>query len=175
MRKFIRILFSACCTILLVACSGGLSDLEKFVATEKAKPGSRIPPLREVKPYEKFRYEAHTLRSPFQPPVVEERITAAIDSGIRPDADRNREYLEQFPLDTMRMVGTLFTEETLYGLLQTDDGLIHRVKPGNYIGQNHGKITTVSETEILLVEIVGDGLGGFIERKAGVALSEDVT
>ncbi|NND64822.1 MAG: pilus assembly protein PilP [Gammaproteobacteria bacterium] len=168
-----QLIISGLLILVLAGCTGGIGDLENFVSTEKAKPGTRIPPLREVKPYEKFSYDADTLRSPFQPPVVEERISATVDSGIRPDQARNREYLEQFPLDTMRMVGTLYTDDALYGLLQTDDGLIHRVRPGNYIGQNHGNITEVSETEILLVEIVADGLGGFIERKAGVALSED--
>jgi type IV pilus assembly protein PilP len=93
--------------------------------------------------------------------------------GTRPDPDRIREFLEDFPLDTLRMVGTLNIDDTLYGLLQTSDGLIHRVVPGNYLGQNDGRITEISESEItLVVEIISDGIGGYIERDAAVGLAD---
>ena len=90
----------------------------------------------------------------------------------RPDVERSREYLESFPLDTLGMVGTLHINETMYGLVQTSDGLIHRVIPGNYLGQNDGRITEISESEIGLVEIISDGIGGYIERDAAVGLSD---
>jgi type IV pilus assembly protein PilP len=70
------------------------------------------------------------------------------------------------------MVGTLNIDDTLYGLLQTSDGLIHRVVPGNYLGQNDGRITEISESEITLVEIISDGIGGYIERDAAVGLAD---
>ena len=70
------------------------------------------------------------------------------------------------------MVGTLYIGETMYGLVQTSDGLIHRVVPGNYLGQNDGRITDISESEITLVEIISDGIGGYIERDAAVGLSD---
>ena len=75
-------------------------------------------------------------------------------------------------LDTLRMVGTLDIENTMYGLIQTSDGLIHRVIPGNFMGQNDGRITEISESEIALVEIISDGIGGYIERDAAVSLSD---
>jgi type IV pilus assembly protein PilP len=90
---------------------------------------------------------------------------------MRPDDERNREFLEQFPLDTLRMVGTLQLGETSFGLVQTSDGLIHRVIPGNYMGQNDGRITEVNESEIELIEIVSNGIGGYLEREATVALA----
>ena len=91
---------------------------------------------------------------------------------MRPDPDRSREYLEGFPLDTLGMVGTLYIGETMYALVRTSDGLIHRVVPGNYLGQNDGRITDISESEITLVEIISDGIGGYIERDADISLSD---
>ena len=70
------------------------------------------------------------------------------------------------------MVGTLDINETVYGLVQTSDGLIHRVVPGNYMGQNDGRITDITESEIVLVEIISDGIGGYIERDAAIGLSD---
>jgi type IV pilus assembly protein PilP len=96
----------------------------------------------------------------------------AAAGGTRPDPDRSREFLEQFPLDTLRMVGTLALGDTSYGLIQTSDGLIHRVLPGNYLGQNDGRIVTVDESEIQLVEIISDGIGGYLEREAAVGLAD---
>ncbi len=70
------------------------------------------------------------------------------------------------------MVGTLDINDTVYGLVQTSDGLIHRVIPGNYMGQNDGRITAVTDSEINLVEIISDGIGGYIERDAAIGLSD---
>jgi type IV pilus assembly protein PilP len=86
--------------------------------------------------------------------------------------ERSREFLEQFPLDTLRMVGTLSQGDTAYGLVQTSDGLIHRVVPGNYMGQNDGRITTINDSEIELIEIISDGIGGYVERDAAVGLAD---
>ena len=89
-----------------------------------------------------------------------------------PIQDRSREFLEQFPLDTLRMVGTLQLGDTNYGLVQTSDGLIHRVVPGNYMGQNDGRIIAITDSDIELIEIVSDGIGGYLERRAAVALAD---
>jgi type IV pilus assembly protein PilP len=70
------------------------------------------------------------------------------------------------------MVGTLYIGDTMFGLVQTSDGLIHRVVPGNYLGQNDGRISTITESEIELVEIISDGIGGYIERDAAISLSD---
>jgi type IV pilus assembly protein PilP len=89
-----------------------------------------------------------------------------------PDPNRPREFLEQFPLDTLRMVGTLELDSGAFGLVQTSDGLVHRVRVGNHLGQNYGRITAVSDAEIQLVEIISDGLGGYLERPSAVGLSD---
>jgi type IV pilus assembly protein PilP len=156
----------------LAACGGDMDDLDQYINEIKARPGGRIEPLPEITPYEVFTYvaDAQGLRSPFVPDTPQATGTAA--GGTRPDPDRSREYLESFPLDTLSMVGTLFIGETMYGLVQTADGLIHRVVPGNYLGQNDGRITDISDSEIALVEIISDGIGGYIERDAAVGLSD---
>ena len=157
----------------LGACGSDMDDLDQYINSVKAKPGGRIDPLPEITPYEVFTYlaDAEGLRSPFVPdsPQAAAGIAAG---GTRPDPERSREFLEQFPLDTLRMVGTLQLGETQFGLVQTSDGLIHRVIPGNYMGQNDGRIVVVSESEIELVEIISDGIGGYLEREAAVGLAD---
>jgi type IV pilus assembly protein PilP len=108
------------------------------------------------------------MRSPFQPGGAGGPGSA----GLRPDSKRNREFLEQFSLDTLKMVGTLKLSGQMFGLVQTKDGLVHRVVPGNYMGQADGKITDITPSKISVVEIVPDGLGGYMERRASLGLNE---
>jgi type IV pilus assembly protein PilP len=160
------------CTVLagLVAggCSGGQSDLQKWIADTKKKPGGRIQALPEVKPYETYVYSAAKLRSPFQPLGS----AGAGPASLRPSSRRNREFLEGFSLDTLKMVGTFKVGSSFYGLVQSKDGLVHKVQPGNYLGQNDGKVTEITGGKISLVEIIPDGLGGYIERPASLALTD---
>ncbi len=157
----------------LAGCGGDMDDLDRYVNEVKARPGGRIEPLPEITPYEVFSYVAdrENFRSPFVPDSPQ-AAAGVPGSNMRPDPDRSREFLEQFPLDTLRMVGTLALGENSFGLIQTSDGLIHRVIPGNYMGQNDGRIITVDESEIQLVEIISDGIGGYLERDAAVGLSD---
>jgi type IV pilus assembly protein PilP len=148
-------------------CSGGQSDLQKWIEATKKKPGGRIQPLPEVKPYETYVYSAANLRSPFQPA----NPNAVGQANLRPSSRRNREFLEGFSLDTLRMVGTFKVGSNFYGLVQSKDGLVHKVQPGNYMGQNDGKVTEITGGRISLVEIIPDGLGGYIERPAALALA----
>lgn len=153
---------------LLAGCSSKDTELERFIANTKREPGGRVEPLPEIKPYESFSYSARELRSPFMPGGSGSASAAA----LRPDSRRSREYLEQFSLDTLRMVGTLRLGGKNYGLIQTKDGLVQRVLPGNYVGQNDGKVIEITPSKISLVEIVPDGVGGYMERPAALALSE---
>ena len=156
----------------LTACGADMDDLDSYINTVKQRPGGRIEPLPEITPYEVYTYiaDAEGKRSPFAPDTPQSAGQAGGIGG--PDQDRIHEHLEGFPLDTMRMVGTLDFGENTYGLLQTSDGLIHRVLPGNYIGQNDGRIVDVSESEINLVEIISDGIGGYVERDAAVGITD---
>ena len=155
--------------LMLTGCSGGQSDLEKWIADTKKKPGGRIQALPEVKPYETYVYSAAKLRSPFQP---QGPGGANGQASLRPSTRRNREFLEGFSLDTLRMVGTFKVGSNFYGLVQSKDGLVHKIQPGNYLGQNDGKVTEITGGKISLVEIIPDGLGGYIERPASLALTD---
>jgi len=157
----------------LAACGGDMDDLDQYINEVKSRPGGRIDPLPEIEPYEVFTYmaDAQGVRSPCVPDTPQV-ATSGQDGGVGPDPNRSREFLEGFPLDTLSMVGTLYMGDTMYGLVQTSDGLIHRVVPGNYLGQNDGRIANISESEIQLVEIISDGIGGYIERDAAISLSD---
>lgn len=159
--------------LALGGCSGDMDDLDEYINTVKARPGGRIEPLPEITPYEVFVYSADAagFRSPFIPDSPQASAGVA-GNGITPVLERSREFLEQFPLDTLRMVGTLSQGDIAYGLVQTSDGLIHRVVPGNYMGQNDGRITNINDSEIELIEIISDGIGGYVERDAAVGLAD---
>jgi type IV pilus assembly protein PilP len=152
---------------LLAGCSGRDADLDRFIEQTKKEPGGRVEPLPEVKPYEAFTYTDQEMRSPFVPGG-----SGGQNAGLRPDSKRNREFLEQFSLDTLKMVGTLNLGANRYGLVATKDGRVHRVVIGEHIGTNDGKITDITPSKIALVEIIPDGLGGYIERPAALGLNE---
>lgn len=170
-----KILLAACIAGSLTACSNrDLTDLQAFVDEVKSRPAGRIEPLPEIKPYESYSYQSTGLRQPFESTFAvdeEEEQVADNGNGIRPDLNRRKEALEGFPLDTLRMVGTLAQFDEHWGLIQASDGTIHRIQPGNYVGQNHGRVTHISEEQIELMEIVPTGQGGWQEREASIALS----
>ena len=166
-RKVTLVALAVAGSALLAGCSSGQGELQQWIAEVKQRPGGRIEPLPEVKPYETFAYSDADLRSPFAPAAP-----ASTGSGVRPDTKRNREFLEQFSLDTLKMVGTLKLEGRQFGLVQTKDGLVHRVLAGQYVGQNDGKIVAISDAKISLVEIVPDGMGGYMERPAALGLKD---
>ena len=169
MTRSIPIAAAVVAMLSLSGCSDGMEQLRQQVAEIKARPGEAIEPLPEIKPYEAFAYNAGSMRSPFVPTAPARSDLAA---GLRPDVKRPREFLEQFPLDTLRMVGTLQLQGRNYGLVQGKDGLVHRVLNGSFMGQNDGRIVGISPTKISIIEIVPDGLGGYIERPAALALTE---
>jgi type IV pilus assembly protein PilP len=150
----------------LSACSSKDDELQTFIDNTKKEPGGRVEPLPELKPYETYAYDAHETRSPFLPGG-----SGGNAGALRPDSRRNREFLENFSLDTLRMVGTLRLSDRTYGLVKTKDGLVHRVLPGNYMGQADGKVTEISASKISVVEIVPDGAGGYMERPASLVLN----
>ena len=154
-------------SVSLTACSSADDELSRFIEDTRKEAGGRVEPIPEVKPYETFVYAATEMRSPFTPGGSGSGM-----AGLRPDSKRNREFLEQFSLDTLKMVGTLKLGGRMFGLVQTKDGLVHRVSDGNYMGQADGKITEISTTKITLTEIVPDGLGGYMERPAALGLNE---
>ncbi len=169
MNTVLRVVAASALLATAAACHNDTDELRARIDKIKSQPGGRIEPLPEVKPYETFAYPSADQRSPF---VAGVPASASGPNAIRPDSNRPREFLEQYSLDTLRMVGTLKLQNRTYGLVQTKDGLVHRVLPGNHLGQNDGRITAIAEGKISLIEIVPDGMGGFVERPAALALSD---
>jgi type IV pilus assembly protein PilP len=158
--------------VLLAGCGQAkLDELEGYVARVKARPPGPLEPIPEVPKVDTFIYEPGNRRDPF---VMDDRTAQATlpqqGTGIAPDPLRRREELEQYSLDSLRMVGTLEQHNTRWGLVQTPDGVLHRVRVGNYLGQNNGQITQISEEAIALTEIIGEGSGIWRERAATISL-----
>ncbi len=160
--------------LFLAACSGQQhGDLVDYVKKVKARPGAPIKPLPEVKPYETFAYVDEDRRDPFSQYIEEIRTAEQQDSGIRPDIQRKREALEEFPLDSLKYVGTLEKKGIVWALVSAPDSTVYRVQVGNYIGTNYGQILEITETEIKLKEIIPNGAtGGWVDRLASLSLEE---
>lgn len=157
--------------LLLTACGGErYEDLKQFVKDSDSLPRGRIEPLPEVKPYEPVAYNAFELSDPFRPRKVEQ---AKGGGGLSPDLNRRKEALEAYPLDNLRMVGTLEQGRGIFALVRTPDNTLYRVKQGNYIGQNFGFITQITDSSVTLKEIVQDGTGDWSERVSTLQLLEE--
>ncbi len=152
----------------LGACAGGNSDLQKWVAEVKARPAPSLDPLPVMQQFETFEYAAQNLRDPFS-----EEFNGVNSSGPRPDPGRRKQTLEQFPLDSLDMVGTLGRGAGVVGLVLAPDKVTYRVRPGVYLGQSDGRVTAVYEDRIELIELVPDGAGGWLERPATIALEDN--
>ena len=155
-----------CISFILTGCFGGQSgyqDLDAYMAEMQARPTGKIEPLPEFRPYEAFNYSASGLRSPFEPPLKLALTNKAKNNNIRPDANRSKQFLEKFEVDTFSMVGSISNDDGLWGLVRGDDG-VHRVKVGDYLGKNHGRITYIDDEELRLVEIIPAGPSYWVER-----------
>jgi len=162
---------------LLTGCSNDdFSDLTRYLSEVKARPKEPIKPLPEIKVIEPFMFKPEGLRDPFKPPLEQPEQAEGIDvsagSGIKPDTTRRKEELESFPLDGLRMVGTIDMKSNLWGLIKASDGTIYRVKVGNYMGKNYGKIIRIVSDKIELMEIVPDKPGTWREQPASITLTE---
>jgi len=170
MRCHIVIVTLAC--LGLAACGGEQhSDLRQFVKESDNLPRKPLPALPDVKPYEPFAYDAYDLVDPFKPRKIEPPKRAG--GGLEPDFARRKEPLEAYPLENLRMVGTLQQKNTNYALVKSPDNNLFRVKSGNYIGQDFGLITAISESTITLKEIVQDSTGDWSERESTIMLIDE--
>ena len=158
----------------LTACGGeSHQDLRNWVKEQENLPHGRVPPLPQVKPYEAFDYAAFDLIDPFKPRKIEPPRGAASAGGIAPDLNRRREPLEAFPLESLRMVGTLEQKKTMFALVKAPDSTLYRVRSGNYLGQNFGRIVDISESQVKLKEIVQDSGGNWEEKEQVLLLQEE--
>ena len=159
--------------LTISACSYDAADLREYVAEVKSRPGGKIDPLPVYPPTEPIP-EISQKTDPFKSFLADELAKTAgpIDPPESPWPPRNEEELERYALDSLRLVGTLQQQDEHWGLIRDPDGIIHRVKAGNFMGRNHGKIIEVSEQRIHLLEKVSDGRGSWEDRDAQIALSE---
>jgi len=161
---------------LLAGCEKGTQDLEQWVAEQRQRPADPIEPIPPVATPEIVEYEAAGLRDPFERAFAqideEEVVEDDAGSGLRPDPNRRREFLEGFPLDTLQMVGSLEIGGVQFALIQDNESVVHQVREGNYLGRNHGLVESVGQGQVEVRELVQDGRGDWIERRVQVALGE---
>lgn len=168
--KSFRLTLVLALSSLLAACSGGdFADIEAWMVEVDARPKGTIEPLPPFEQVQPFAYSASAKRQPFEPPVLVRAVERKNGVKVKPNLDRVKQYLEQFPVAELAMVGTL-SQQTLFGLVRDPDGGVHKVQVGDYMGTDHGRITSVDEVEIQLMEIVSDGTGGWVERARTVAM-----
>ncbi len=176
-----KIIFLICgVAVIISGCSSdnSYSDLKIFVNDITERPKGTIEPLPEFKPYESFFYTATRLRSPFDKPVEIQLIkykNAKAQNDIKPDLNRLKEYLEGFSIDSIKMVGTIsLGGAELWALVDDLQVGVHRIKQGNYLGRNHGKVVAINQYQIDILEIVPDGYGGWLERPRSLKLQDDL-
>lgn len=161
-------------TVMLLGCGSDsdMEELQEYIAEVKNRSPQPLEPLPEPKIFQTFTYVANDRRGPFTPSDdTDEQPMADPTSTVFPRKDRRKEELESFPLDALNMVGTLRQNSEIWALIQAADGTVHRVKAGNYMGKNHGKILSIAEDKIDIIEIVSNGMGGWLERAANLVLS----
>ena len=159
---------------MLAACSGEQEELQQWMEQQKREVKPSVQPLTPPKKFDPQPYASADGVEPFSP----QKLTVALkqesrqpNSVIAVEYNRRKEPLEAFPLDSMRMVGSVVKDGRTYALLRVDN-LLYQVKPGDYLGQNYGKITRITETGVALREIVQDAAGEWIERPASLQLQE---
>ncbi len=160
---------------VLSACTNNnLGDLEAYIEETRKNQQGHVEPLPQFKPFETFTYAAVNLRDPFTPwhDVEDNTQHSTQGDGLKPDFERHKELLEKYPLDSLRMVGTLAKDGSNWAIIKGPDSMVYRVKEGNFLGQNHGKIQLLAEDKIVLMELVPDGIGGWLEREAALSLVE---
>jgi type IV pilus assembly protein PilP len=157
---------------LLTACSEEFQDIKDFIKESDKGLKGRVEPLPEVKPYEPFAYNAFDLPDPFKPRKIEGPKAAGANI-LQPDLNRRKEALEAYPLENVRMVGTLQQAKNIWALIKTPDNNLYRVKTGNYMGQNFGVITEVTEASMKLRELIQDSTGDWTERESSLQLLDE--
>ncbi len=169
------IALSIASAVLLIGCAESRSELDRYISDVKQRPGKPLPPLPVMQTFPPFEYTAQGMRDPFTAVMQDEdeqSVASAPGEGPQPIRDRRKEELESFPLDSLDMVGTIGGGADIYALVKDPSGVVHRVRPNNYLGQNHGHITGIYEDRIELVELFPNGLGGYEERRSAIALDD---
>lgn len=159
---------------MLSGCDPAHDELQAWMEQQRREVKPSVQPLEPPKPYDPAPYASLDAADPFslQKMTVALRVEArAASSLLASELNRRREPLEAFPLDSMRMVGSVEREGQPTALLRVGD-LLYQVKVGDYLGQNYGRVLRIDETEVVLREVVQDAAGEWIERPASLQLQE---
>ncbi|MGY2167882.1 pilus assembly protein PilP [Pseudomonas gingeri] len=170
----LRGLCVAMVAVLLAGCgnSNDFSDLDAYMREVRARPAGNIEPTPKFISYEAFTYNASSLRSPFQPPVKIDLVNRQKGSHeVKPDPNRTKQFLEGFNIEQFEMVGTLSNASGTFALLRGAGG-VHRLKVGDYLGRNEGRIVAITDSQVEVIEIVPDGEGTWLERPRTIPLKE---
>lgn len=155
--------------LVLGACSGEQEDIQNWMRQQEKGMTGSVKPLPEVKPFPQVKYDVADARDPFVASRIEPEAKAAKRGG--PDMDRRREPLEAYPLETLQLVGVIRQDGRVHALIRVDNTL-HQVRVGNYVGQNYGLVTDVSDTEVTVKELVEDLNGDWVDRTSKLLLQE---
>lgn len=172
MRAGRRALLLAIPALALAGCfERDVREVQLWMAQVESQTRVVVPPLREPKQFTPFVYAVKDLADPFSPAKLQADLasTGKTNGGVKPDTQRRKELLEDFPLDMFKMVGSLQKNGISYALLQVDKN-VYRVEAGQHLGQNFGLITQVTDTAVSIREIVQDAGGEWVERMAKVEL-----
>jgi type IV pilus assembly protein PilP len=162
----IAVLMSA----LFAGCGGEPNqELRQWMDDQIKTMKGKVDTLPVVKPYVPFAYNAFDLPDPFKPRKIE---PARGSSKLAPDLNRRKEPLESYPIESLKMVGTLERGKTMYALVRTNDRSVYQVRSGNYMGQSFGIITSITDGDIRLRELVQDSSGDWAERQSRLLLDD---
>lgn len=170
----LRAAFVGVIVTLLSGCSSDeMSDLKTYVAEVKNKTGAPIESLPKMRLIEPFVFSPNGLHDPFEPDdILQKPVDIRVETGLKPDTSRPREELEAAELGSFRMVGNLKQGGSVWALVRGGDGLVHRVRVGNYLGTHHGRIVSIVDDRIELIELVADSHGVWHERIAAISMTE---
>ena len=169
-----RTLITALSCLVLGGCSSErhLDEVRQFVKESDNTPRGRIPPLPEVRPYEPFEYAAFDLVDPFVPRKIEPPKPSGVARGLQPPKDHVKGPLEAFPIENLKMVGTLQQKKDVYALIKAPDNNLYRVKTGDFLGQNFGRVTDINESTLKLKELIQDSGSEWKEEERTLLLQE---
>lgn len=168
-----RVLLLTMACLLLWACSSDhVEDLRQYVNDTKARNKGKIDPMPQIAAFVPYPYDAEGRRDPFSPTAAKTIQSPGAVSAPQIDSNRAREPLEAFPLDALKMVGTLQRGGERWAIIKATDGNVYWAKQGNHLGQSNGKITIVSESKVELIEIISDGIGGWQENPVSLVMAE---
>jgi type IV pilus assembly protein PilP len=163
-------ILTALTSALLAGCGGDPNqELRQWMDSQAKTMKGKVDTFPPVKPYVPFAYNAFDLPDPFKPRKIE---PARGTSKLAPDLNRRREPLESYPIESLRMVGTLERDKTIYALVRANDRTVYQVRSGNYMGQNFGIITSITESDVRLRELVQDSAGDWAERQSRLLLDD---